>query len=976
MHHHTRERVRVVAREMPSTSGHLPWRLLIALLITAALTALAMLPVLTQPVSAQTVPAGECGEAEIVNDEGGPVAITGGVNYTNAFFTLGVAQPVVILEDQTGFVTRNEEFVFPEESQALGQITSDFYDSPFSYSLALPIEPQGTLNDVDNDGEEDEGVMVFAIAYWTNTFGDPYLEVRDQYGGGWSTAYASTEVSDEVETEREIIGGSFLIYAPDDEQCFPSGFGDDGLLFTEDDPIVSIPEGYTLVNMDEEPFVFDRTRNPEVDLIEPEGAALEDFSDLSYPEAFDALVDKLSVEYAFTEYKDIDWEALREQYLPRFEEADEENNPVEYLRALRDFSYEIPDGHVNGPFVAEDFQFATGGGLGIAIRDVDDERVIVNFVLEGTPAEAAGIELGTEILAINGEDVDDVIDASVPASGPFSTDHFRRLQQLRYAIRFPIGEQVEVTFQNEGEEPETVSLEAIPERESFNFSSFNTGLTGFELPLAYDLLEDSGYGYVQIYSFSDNELLTVQLWERMIRSLNQNGVEGLIIDMRQNGGGSGFLADQMAAYFFDEELELGNTGRYQEDIGEFYFNEDYVDRFYLPSEDLRYSGEVAVLVGPNCASACEFFSYDMTIEDRAAIVGQYPTAGLGGSVDRVLMPLGEFFQFTAGRAVDMNGDIHIEGIGVQPTVEVPVTEETLFTDEDVVLEAAIEYLNGSLTYEVEDGGEIAIGETVEGTLTAGTRIFYTLEVSEGDVINMFVEDVTDGLDAVINVLDEGGNPLLPPDTIYEELEIPVDLTLILEIGAPGDDGEGDFALTVEDATAADANGTLPPAADDATEDNGTLPPAADDNGTLPPATDDDADDNGTLPPASDTGVTVTGTEAMTDGMTMTDTENITGAVTVTRGEPITDADAETPDEVTVDLDEIVTASRKTQGVPLDVYAEADLDSELIGQLEEDTVYDVLAISEDGAWVQIATPELGLDAIGWVSAELLTLKGEE
>ena len=969
MQHHSRERVRVVARDLPTPGAQLPWRLLLILALATALLASLLLPAL--PVRAQAT-SDECGEAEIINDEGGPVAITGEVNYTNAFFTLGVAQPVVILEDQTGFVTRNEEFVFPEASQALGQITSDFYDSPFSYSLALPIEPQGTLNDVDNDGEEDEGVMVFAIAYWTNTFGDPYLEVRDQYGGGWSTAYASTEVSDEVETEREIIGGSFLIYAPDDEQCFPSGFGDDGLLFTEDDPIVSIPEGYTLVNMDEEPFVFDRTRNPEVDLIEPEGAALEDFSDLSYPEAFDALVDKLSVEYAFTEYKDIDWEALREQYLPRFEEADEENNPVEYLRALRDFSYEIPDGHVNGPFVAEDFQFATGGGLGIAIRDVDDERVIVNFVLEGSPAEEAGIELGTEILAINGEDVDDVIDASVPASGPFSTDHFRRLQQLRYAIRFPIGEQVEVTFQNEDEEPETVTLTAIPERESFNFSSFNVGLTGFELPLAYDILEDSGYGYVQIYSFSDNELLTVQLWERMIRSLNQNGVEGLIIDMRQNGGGSGFLADQMAAYFFDEELELGNTGRYQEDIGEFYFNEDYVDRFYLPSEDLRYSGEVAVLVGPNCASACEFFSYDVTIQDRAAIVGQYPTAGLGGSVDRVLMPLNEFFQFTAGRAVDMNGDIHIEGIGVEPTVEVPVTEETLFTDEDVVLEAAIEYLDGSLTYEVEDGGEIAIGETVEGTLTPGTRIFYTLNVSEGDIVNMFVEDVTDGLDAAINVLDEGGNPLLPSDTFYEELEIPVDLTLILEIGAPGDEGEGDFALTVEDATADGDNGTIPPAADG---DNGTVPPAADDdadgNGTVPPAADD-AGDNGTLPPASDTGVTVTGTEAMTDGMAMTDTEDITGAVTVTRGEPITDADA---DEATVDLDEIVTASRKTQDVPLDVYAEADLDSELIGQLEEDAVYDVLAVSEDGAWVQIATPELGDEVVGWVSAELLTLESE-
>ncbi|MEZ4617769.1 MAG: S41 family peptidase [Caldilineaceae bacterium] len=52
-------------------------------------------------------------------------------------------------------------------------------------------------------------------------------------------------------------------------------------------------------------------------------------------------------------------------------------------------------------------------------------------------------------------------------------------------------------------------------------------------------------------------MLSVQLWERMMRALNQNGVPGLIIDMRQNTGGSGFLADQMAAYFFDEPLGTG-----------------------------------------------------------------------------------------------------------------------------------------------------------------------------------------------------------------------------------------------------------------------------------------------------------------------------------------------------------------------------------------------------------------------------------
>ena len=151
----------------------------------------------------------------------GPTTVNGTVTYTNSFFTAGVAEPEIILEDQGGFVTRDRTFLFPVESQVIGQITSDFYTSPFTYSLTLPAEPNGTLHDVNHDDKKDSGVMVFAVAYWTNTWGDPYLERRDQGGGGWSTAYASTKVSDDRDSYREIFGGKYLVYAPDDKQQFP-----------------------------------------------------------------------------------------------------------------------------------------------------------------------------------------------------------------------------------------------------------------------------------------------------------------------------------------------------------------------------------------------------------------------------------------------------------------------------------------------------------------------------------------------------------------------------------------------------------------------------------------------------------------------------------------------------------------------------------------------------------------------------------
>ena len=632
---------------------------------------------------------GDIAPADIVNDEGGPVVVTGEMNYTNPFVALGVAQPIIVLEDQAGFIDRDEGFLFPKSSQVLGQIVGDFFNPPFNYTLSLPIEPQGSLRDVDNDGEEDTGVMTFAVAYWTNAFGDPFLEQRDQGGGGWSTAFATTRAEDAPSGKGEIIGGKYIVWAPDDQQGFPSGFGEDGKLFTEDDPIVRLPAGYTVVDMDTDPFTFDRSASPEMELVEPPSSALDDFSSLGYVGAFDAMIDLFRREYSFTDLKAIDWDAKIAEYRPRFEEAEANNDSLAYRRALRDFIWSIPDGHLNAPFIREDFVEATSGGVGIAIRDVEDGRTIVNFVTPDSPADRAGIEVGAEILTWNGQPIDDYVDGIVPFSSPFSSDHVRRLQQLRYATRAPLDGEVEITYKNPGAAADsTAVVTAEEESDSFRVSSFNVGRSGVELPVEFSLL-DNGLGYVKIYSFSDNELLSVQLWERMMQNLNENGIPGLIIDMRQNGGGSGFLADQMAAYFFNEPLELGMSGFYDENLGEFYFNPERTDRFYLPSEDLRYNGRVAVVTGPNCASACEFFTYNMTREGRADVIGNYPTAGLGGSQNLFQMPDFEMLQISIGRPVDMDGNIIVEGTGVAPTVRVPVTEETLFAEGDPLLDTAI-----------------------------------------------------------------------------------------------------------------------------------------------------------------------------------------------------------------------------------------------------------------------------------------------
>ncbi len=751
--------------------------------------------------------------AEIANDEGGVQTVEGQMYYSNLLTLTGVAQPLIITEDQAGFVNRDPVFSFPLASQTFGRFTSDPFVSPVSYTLPLPIVPQGTLVDVDNNGEEDTGVQVFAIAFWSNMFGDPFLEQRDGYG--WSSSLASTRVDPGT---SEVYGGRYLIYAPEEDQGFPSGFGDDGLLFTEDDPIVIVPAGYTLVDMDTDPFTFDRSAVAEMDLLESEASELHDFSAMGYTDAFNAIVDTLIAEYAFTEYKNLDWEAMREEFLPRIEEAEANDDPVAFEFAMRDFSWSIPDGHVgvfpNSAALDDDFLNNTNGGLGMSLTEMDDGRIVVTYLTPGGPAEEAGIGLLTEVTAINGVPVDDAVNATVPYSSPFSSDTNRRLQQLRYAIRFPVDTDVDITVLNDAGEEETISMTTIQERDSFRVSSFVQGVTGFEPPITYEILPN-GYGYVNIYSFFGNEVLTVELWEEFLNLANQLGLPGIIIDLRQNGGGSGWLADQMAGYFLDQDDPevTGYTAYYNPRSGQFETNLDFPGLIYPAPEENRFLGQVVALVGPNCASACEFFAFNLTLNDNATIIGKYPTAGLGGSVTDMVLPDGLLMRYTIGRAVGPDQEIHIEGTGVVPDVVVPVDETTVFA-EDPVLDAAVSYLDetfgvvSSDEITIVEGGEIALGDEVTGEIGIGEVVHYTLTVAEDTAVVISLTSVNGDIDPYLSVFDADGNLIAENDDIelgvvvdsqIEGLELTGGETVVIEVATYDNAYAGEYALSVSAA---------------------------------------------------------------------------------------------------------------------------------------------------------------------------------
>jgi C-terminal processing protease CtpA/Prc len=612
-----------------------------------------------------------------------PVFIFGDVPYTSPFFLNAASEPFVMLEDQAGFIQRDREFQFPLESQMIGPVIIH-EDLSLTFGLALPTIPQATFVDLDNNGEEDTGVQVFAVAYWSNTWGDPFLEERD--GTGWSNAYAST-ITD-PENDDEIIGGTLVVWSPDDEQAFPTGFGEDNLLFTEDDPTEKIPAGYSLVDLNQQPFRVYKENRPHMVLIEGD-IAVNDFTDMSYVEAFDALFDKASREYPFTVEKSINWQALYDSFAPRIADA---RNGADFYRALRDFTYQIPDGHVSVSFNPDVFYEEQGGSFGLVLTELSDGRVIVTEVVPNTPGDEAGIEVGADILSWDGFPVIEALEKVVPYTGPHSTEHAKRIDQATFLPRVPPGTRVEISFSNPGDpSSQVVMLTAEVEYESLfrSLSSFNED--ELALPIQGNVLDESGLGYIRISTFNDDYHLMASLWETNIQSLIDNEIPGLIIDLRSNSGGSSGLALDFAGYFFDEEFVLSKSAYYNDRTNAFEYT-DYPAR--IKPAPLLYEGPIAVLISQECVSACEGFAYALSRDDRSIIIGSFPSAGAFGEVGRgqYELPEGLTMQFPTGRSETPNGELLIEGTGIIPSFTVPVTEQSALSVVDTVLQAAVDIL--------------------------------------------------------------------------------------------------------------------------------------------------------------------------------------------------------------------------------------------------------------------------------------------
>lgn len=660
-----------------------------------------------------------------VEGDSQPVKITGDFSYSNDFVVeTYIVEQAVALADMTAFVKRDKEYITSTESQTLGFMQPDYENNKATYYVQLPVRPEGELNNVNPGGASDKGVQIFAVAYWPNLAGGPYSE-GDDPSYGWPTYLAS--IKTDTENKDEVIGGKLLIWSPDEKQSFPSSFGDDGLLFTEDDPVEPVKSGYTVVDLDASPFGFSREVEPNFTLYEPDDIAIKDYSADTYSTAFQKLFDTLKKEYAFNgiEGKEPDWDAVYAELMPRVQNAEDTKDAVAFYLAIRDFAWAFNDGHVGlsgGEIENQIFSDAVSNGYGFAIRLLDDGSVITTFVTPGGLAEKAGVKVGDILVEMGGVPVMEAIKAVQPLSAPFSTDFSEVYQQTRYLLRAPAGTETEFVFTS-GTKTKKVKIVSASEYDSYSITSIYNGFDPNALPVEFRIL-DSGVGYVKINSNYDDLNLIVRLFERALKTFQANELPGVIIDLRQNSGGNPL---GLAGYLYDQDIELGQLEYFSELTGK--FEPEGPREKVTPYTNLYSFDKTAVLVGQACASACEIEAYGFSKVPDMMVFGETPSAGVEAEVGRGQFELPEEISFQAptGRFTNPDGSIFLEGQGVQITNPVPINAENVISGEDFILKAAERAILLPLGAGIVPTGDPVVGTKAEANAYLSSGEIYILE---------------------------------------------------------------------------------------------------------------------------------------------------------------------------------------------------------------------------------------------------------
>lgn len=287
-------------------------------------------------------------------------------------------------------------------------------------------------------------------------------------------------------------------------------------------------------------------------------------------------------------------------------------------------------------------------GVGIEISTDNDNNILIVGILSNSPAEKAGLKAGDIIKKIDDIDLSE--------------------KDYKYVS----------SYIRENSNKAEYKIEIIRNGENLTYNLKKDTVVIKSVASKIIEKENKKIGYIYISIFSNT---TAAQFKKELDELKKQGIDALIIDVRENSGGHlttavGIISELVSSEKVIYQIEKDNKK----------------SKFYsLGKNDFEYP--IAIIQNSNSASAAEMLSISLKENLQAIIVGE-TSYGKGTVQELNYLSNGDSYKYTTKKWLSPNGN-WIEGKGVVPDVEVKLSNEYIddpIDEKDNQLETAINEL--------------------------------------------------------------------------------------------------------------------------------------------------------------------------------------------------------------------------------------------------------------------------------------------
>ncbi len=437
---------------------------------------------------------------------------------------------------------------------------------------------------------------------------------------------------------------------------------------------------------------------------------------VDYVQDFKDGVASMREHYVLTEHKGLDFDALYEKYLPMFEEANENHDPVANFIAWCCFCAETHDGHNyfmpgDDSIMEEAFRKACGNDYGLSLMKLEDGTVVAVNVEDSEFFKAAGIRNGTVITSWDDRDILEVARESLAFRMTTYADKDNEDFELALYAAGVGSDSVKITYLDEAGAEKALELPKLGEyydRVKETREIIHQGVETGHMMWA-EVSDDAVVLRIKFMMF-DSEASKNENYAAMQQQIREAAAEyqaagktHLILDLRDNGGGSGQMVKALASLFaLPGEYYYCTDGLWDDKVAGYVKD---ASGNYVPGKEHYFQGEgiwngpITLLVNQSSVSAADHLTMVMQGMENVSVMGFTEPNGSGQGLNGIILESGDL-SFSSALMLDKDGGIYVDsGVdresGNRIDVVIPFDADAVrvLFDEggDYVLQKCLEY---------------------------------------------------------------------------------------------------------------------------------------------------------------------------------------------------------------------------------------------------------------------------------------------